>query len=103
MPRHRDAFNPAASRAMFGCLSAAKSAPCEIRGEKQAVNSLGMREDRAENVPQITQGRDPHLAAQRRNPLAYSDRGTYTEPPPPSCTFMCLLSSLSAYDTIMRC
>eukprot|EP01047_Picozoa_sp_COSAG01_P136907 COSAG01_NODE_67336_length_267_cov_0.910714_1_plen_49_part_01 len=48
MPRHRDPLNPAASRAMFGCLSAVKSAPCELRGEKQAVNSLGMREDRAE-------------------------------------------------------
>eukprot|EP01047_Picozoa_sp_COSAG01_P028605 COSAG01_NODE_1928_length_8876_cov_12.801641_4_plen_104_part_00 len=28
-------------------FAAAKSAPCEIRGEKQAVNSLGRREDRA--------------------------------------------------------
>jgi hypothetical protein len=41
--------------------SAAKSALCEIRGEKQAVNLLGMREDRAGIAPQITQGGDQHL------------------------------------------
>eukprot|EP01047_Picozoa_sp_COSAG01_P016659 COSAG01_NODE_860_length_13064_cov_23.466949_7_plen_72_part_00 len=41
--------------------SAAKSALCEIRCEKQAVNSLGMREVRAGIAPQTTQGGGQHL------------------------------------------